>query len=266
MTPGPFFWIRFMLYRPPSITIIGFGAFGRLVAAVLASHARVSVYDQSPDAWSAASALGFEVIASTKEISTDIVVLAVPVQSLSEVLLDIAPLLRPGQVVVDVCSIKEEPARMMRQLLPPHVEVLASHPMFGPGSVKNGVAGAQIVLCPVRGTRWRAFAVFLRRTLGLEVIVTTPEEHDRQAAMTQGLTHLLARAFQALGERPRIRTRSFDLILEALAMVTNDAPEIYEAVTRGNRHVDPLRQDLLRALASLGKAPESAAAADAAGQ
>lgn len=252
-----------MFATPPSITIIGFGAFGRLVATVLAPHACVSVYDRSPHALRAASELGFGVVDCSKAIAADLVILAVPVQSLADALVEIAPRLRASQVVMDVCSIKEEPARLMRQILPPHVEVLASHPMFGPASAKDGLAGHQIVLCPIRGERWRSLAAFLRRRLRLDVVVTTPEDHDRQAAMTQGLTHLLARAFLTLGERPRIRTRSFDLMSEALAMVTGDAPEVFEAVTRGNRHVDPLRENLLRALSSLGQAAEEVAAAEA---
>lgn len=35
-------------------------------------------------------------------------------------------------------------------------------------------------------------------------------------------------------------------------MVANDAPEVFEAVTQGNRHVVPLHESLLLALSSLG--------------
>ncbi|WP_138469731.1 prephenate dehydrogenase/arogenate dehydrogenase family protein [Poseidonocella sp. HB161398] len=245
----------------PSVTIIGFGAFGQLAASLLAPHAAVSVHDRSPAALAEAAERGFATIADPRDIGAELVILAVPVRALPGCLGALAPHLRPGQLVMDVCSIKEEPARLMRQLLPAHVEILASHPMFGPGSAAGGIAGCQIVLCPVRGTRWRRLAAFLRSRLALDIVVTTPEDHDRQAAMSQGLTHLLARAFSALGERPRIRTRSFDLISEALAMVTDDAPEIFEAVTRSNRHVAPLRESLLLALSAAAQAGEDGSAA-----
>jgi prephenate dehydrogenase len=39
---------------------------------------------------------------------------------------------------------------------------------------------------------------------------------------------------------------------EALAMVAEDAPEVYEAVTRGNRHVLPLCRALAVSLSELG--------------
>lgn len=234
----------------PSITIIGFGAFGQLVAQLLVPYAHVSIYDQSEHASRAASELEFKVITRAEDLYADFLILAVPVQALDMLLVEIAPYIRPGQLIVDVCSIKEEPVRLMCDTLPGHAEILACHPMFGPQSAKLGVAGCQIVLCPIRGERWRPLASFLKRTLHLDIIITTPEEHDRQAALTQGFTHLLAHALSSLGDKPRIRTRSFDLISEALALVESDAPEIFEAVTRGNRHFGPLRERMLRALAA----------------
>ena len=241
----------------PSVAIVGFGAFGRLLAAALAPHARISVLD--PRTGTEAGRLGHVALRDAREATAEIVILAVPLPALAGALRELAPHLAPGQLVVDVCSVKEEPARLMRELLPEGVELLASHPMFGPASARDGTAGRQVVLCPLRGRRWRRLAAFLRGRLGLEVIVTTPEDHDRQAAMTQGLTHLLARAVASLEAPPsevaprpgraRIRTRSSELIAEALAMVADDAPEVYEAITRANRHVAPLREGLLRALA-----------------
>jgi prephenate dehydrogenase len=237
-----------MFPTPPSITIIGFGAFGQLVASLLAPHASVSIFEHSKRAGREALKRGFRIVKHAGDISAEIVILAVPVQALGECLHEIAPHLRAGQLVVDVCSIKEEPARLMRETLPPYVEILASHPMFGPESARKRLAGSQIVFCPIRGKRWRHLAVFLR-FLQFDVVVTTPEDHDRQAAMTQGLTHLLARALSSLEMHPRIRTRSFELMSEALALVANDAPEVFEAVTLRNQHMASLRERLLQALA-----------------
>lgn len=248
-----------MFDTTPSITIIGFGAFGQLVARLLAPHADVSVFDPQPTAREAARQLGLRVHDALGAVSTDIVILAVPVPALAACLTQLAPHLREGQLVVDVCSIKEGPARLMRQLLPEKVDILATHPMFGPQSAQQGIAGCQVVLCPVRGAGWRRLGAFLRKTLALDVIVTTPEDHDRQAAMTQGLTHLLARALSNMGEKPRIRSRSFDLMSEALALVANDAPEVFEAITRGNRHVLPLCTSLTSALSALVAIPEEMA-------
>ena len=98
--------------------------------------------------------------------------LAVPVPMLGECLAGIAPHLRPGQVVVDVCSVKAGPAALMRRLLPEGVEILATHPMFGPQSMPQSLSGGRIVICPLRGGRWRRIAAFLRRVLGVWSLVS----------------------------------------------------------------------------------------------
>ena len=242
-------------HPPLSVLILGFGAFGRLAARALAPYLAVAICDPGAAAQAEAAALGLPVVSPARAGGFDIVLLAVPVPMLGECLAGIAPHLRPGQVVVDVCSVKEGPAALMRRLLPEGVEILATHPMFGPQSMPGSLAGGRIVICPLRGRRWRRIAAFLRGVLGLRVILTTPEDHDRHAALTQGLTHLLARALEDFQPHPRIRTRSFDLLCEALDMVRSDAPEVYEAVTGGNPHVAALRERLMRSLAATGPQP-----------
>ncbi|MFC0198783.1 prephenate dehydrogenase [Paracoccus rhizosphaerae] len=229
----------------PSVLIFGFGAFGRLVAEALAPHLPITVCDPAV----APDSTGYPVVGPEAAGDFDIVLLAVPVPALRLCLEQIAPHLRAGQVVVDVCSVKEGPASLMAALLPADVQILGTHPMFGPQSAAAGLAGARIVLCPLRGQQWRRIAAFMRHVLQMRIVIATPEEHDRHAALTQGLTHLLARAMGDLQPHPMIRTRSFDLIMEGLSMVRHDAPEVYEAVTGGNRHLVPLRVQLAQFLA-----------------
>lgn len=233
----------------PSVLIFGFGAFGRLIASAVSPHLAVAVSDPDPAAQAQARLLGHAVVGPQQAGRFDVVVLAVPVPVLGECLHRLAPHLRAGQVVTDVCSVKQGPAGLMAQILPAGVQILASHPLFGPQSMPAGVAAGRVVLCPVRGTGWRRIAAFLRRALGLKIIITTPEEHDRQAALTQGLTHLLARAMAGFQPHPLIRTRSFDLLAEALEMVASDAPEVFDAVTCGNPHVSVIRDRFVQLLA-----------------
>lgn len=233
----------------PSIMILGFGAFGALCARLLAPHLRLAISDPDPCAQARVRAQGLRLVAPDTASDFDFVLLAVPVPALEPSLRRIAPHLRAGQMVLDVCSVKQGPAALMLDLLPDSVSILATHPMFGPQSCPEDAKGARIVLCPLRGD-WRPVARFLRH-LGLHTIRSTPEAHDRHAALTQGLTHLLARAMAGFRPHPAIRTRSFDLMMQALAMVGQDAPEVFEAVTRGNPHIAPLRAQLLRNLAEL---------------
>ncbi|WP_204301532.1 hypothetical protein, partial [Stenotrophomonas maltophilia] len=81
-------------------------------------------------------------------------------------------------------------------------------------SARDGIAGLKIAVCPIRGGRGRRVAAFLRKVLRLDVIMTTPEAHDREAATVQGLTHLIAKVLVQMEPLPtRMTTRSFDLLM-----------------------------------------------------
>ncbi|WP_422570300.1 prephenate dehydrogenase/arogenate dehydrogenase family protein [Antarcticirhabdus aurantiaca] len=238
--------------RPGSLGLFGFGAFGRLAARHLASHFTIRVFDPALDP---GEPLPPSVAASTLERAAecDVVVLALPVEGMADALRGIAPHLRPGALVLDVGSVKTDPARLMDELLPAHVDVVATHPLFGPESARGGLAGLKIALCPVRGRGLRWIEAFLRRAFGLEVVVTTPEAHDREAAMAQGLTHLIAKVLVEMGPLPeRITTRSFDLLREAIGMVRNDAPCVFDAIERANPHAPAVRRRFLELTAALG--------------
>ncbi|RVU21582.1 prephenate dehydrogenase [Methylobacterium oryzihabitans] len=223
----------------PALGLIGFGAFGRLAARQLRRHFRVLAYDPA----AAADEAGVAFVGLTEAASCPVVVLAVPVCRLAETVAAVAPHLRPGALVLDVGSVKEEPARLMREGLPDHVEIVATHPLFGPQSARDGLAGLKIAVCPVRGRSARRVAAFLRRAFGLDVIVTTPEDHDRDAALAQGLTHLIAGLVVRMEPLPsRITTRSFDLLMEAVGMVRHDAPEVFEAIVRANPYAAEMRR------------------------
>lgn len=233
-----------------TIGILGFGAFARLIAANLAPRFRILAHDPSEMAQAAARQSGVAVASLEEVARSSIVVLAVPLTAFEACVSELAGFLQPGQIVIDVCSVKQEPARIMQALLPPDIDILATHPMFGPESARDGVAGHRIVLCPLRGRRWRRVSAFLRLELDLEVIVASPEDHDRQAATSQGLTHLLARAFDSLGAAPNIRTPSFDLLIKALDMVRHDSPGVFEAITKGNPYVPIVRDRLIEEIQS----------------
>jgi prephenate dehydrogenase len=197
--------------------------------------------------------------------SCPVVVLAAPVSKLAEVVSAIGPHLRPGALVLDVGSVKMVAARIMADGLPDHVEIVATHPLFGPQSARSGVKGLKIAVCPIRGRGgWRA-AAFLRKQLGLDVILTDPEAHDRAAASVQGLTHLIAKVFVEMEPLPtRMTTKSFDLLMQAVGMVRHDAPEVFDAIERANPYAADVRRRFF-AHASRLEAELSAQGADATG-
>lgn len=229
--------------RPrPSVGIIGFGAFGRLLAENLAAHVPVVAFDTSRAALQNPPP-GVRFGDLRQAAGCDVVVLAVPVERIRAVAREIARLVRPGTLILDVGSVKVRPAFDMLAALPPDVDIIGTHPLFGPQSAKQGLRGLKIVLCPLRGRRLGEVRTFLKRVLGLTVIVTSPEKHDTDAATAQGLTHLIARLVSEMGPLPTgITTASFDLLRQATDMVRDDAENVFLAIQTANPYAASVRQ------------------------
>ena len=238
-----------------TLGIIGFGAFGQLIARSLRGHFIVQAHD--PDASLASAAKELDVTLNSLEsvAQSDVVIIAAPVSYFEIVVASVAKHCRPGALIIDVGSVKLGPSEVMERLLPPNVDIIATHPLFGPQSARDGVVGLKIALCPIRGDRHMPLAAFLRKTLGLHVILTTPDAHDREAATVQGLTHLIAKVLHQMGPLPtRMTTRSFDLLVQSIAMVQNDAPEVFEAIENANPYSKQVRREFFERANALSRA------------
>ncbi len=227
----------------PHIGIIGFGAFGQLVARHLRPYFQLCAYDSAPGLQAIAACHGVALTSLEEAARCPVVVIATPVARLPEIVDAIAPHIQPGSLVLDVGSVKLGPADIMKRGLPEHAEIVATHPLFGPQSARHGIAGLKIAVCPIRGRRCFRLAAFLRHQLRLNVIMTTPEDHDREAATVQGLTHLIAKVLVQMEPLPkRMTTKSFDLLLEAVNMVRHDAPEVFDAIESANPYAPGVRR------------------------
>ena len=232
--------------------LIGLGAFGQLAARYLAPHFTIRAYDPAPDAASRAASLGIEAAPIEQAAAAPVVVLAMPVQALEDVCARIAPMLRPGALVLDVCSVKIRPMQTMRELLPAHVRVLGTHPLFGPQSARDGVAGHQIVLCPDRSADADCVREFLTEKLGLRVSIATPDEHDRAMAVVQGLTHLVAKVLLRVNaEPPPFTTDSFDLMMRSAGLLRHDSEQLFRAIEQMNPYAGAVRREFFAAARKL---------------
>jgi len=225
------------------IGLIGLGAFGRLIHHHLSPYFSIVAYDLSPDAQSYAKRhnLSLEDLAITA--SQPIVILATPVHTLASVCQSIAPHLPAKGLVIDVASVKLKPSKWMQELLPDRVDILCTHPLFGPQSTKRGLYDHEIVLCPIRVRRLKPVVRFLEEALSLKVSITTPQDHDKALAAVQGLTHLIAKVLSGLGDLPQEHTtRSYDLMMQGLNMVSGDSDELFLAIERDNPYALDLRK------------------------
>ncbi len=217
-----------------SLGLVGFGQFGQLAAGVLKSHYDVLVTDVAPGAKAAALAAGVAFGSLEAAAAREVVVVAVPVAAMRNVFATLAPHLKPGALVVDVGSVKMLPGQWMNELLPDHVDIVATHPLFGPQSAKAGLEGLRFVICPVRGDRHERVAAF-GRSLGLIVTVTSAEEHDREMAYVQALTHLIGRSLVNLGiPDEQLKTASYQHLLELCSLIGADTFELFTAIQTQN--------------------------------
>jgi len=234
------------------IGIIGFGRFGRLMAGYLALDYKVKVFNRSDK--SAQIARTGAISASLAEVCRQkMVILSVPISTLREMLQQIAPLLRPDAMVVDVCSVKVYPVEWMVEALPPSVSLLGTHPMFGPDSAAESLHDRKIVLCKVRidDARYQKVKGYLTGK-GLNVIDTTPEEHDRQIAVSLALPHFIGRALDEFGAKElMIDTEGYKRLLNILGVVTHDTWQLFMDMHRYNPYARENRQAFMAAMARL---------------
>lgn len=231
-----------------SLGLMGVGAFGRLALRHLGPHFDVVVCDPAVDTPVVVQEYQARVGDLATAAACDLVMLAVPVQKLRDVLQDIAPRVKAGALVIDVCSVKIKPLQAMMEILPPSVAVVGTHPLFGPQSGKNGIAGLNIAICEGRGGRSGEVMNFCRDILRLNVSLVTPEEHDREAAYVQGLTHMLAKIIVSL-DLPAMRfpTRTYELMQQMVDMVRYDSDELFRAIARENPFAEQAKQDFFAA-------------------
>jgi len=227
--------------------VYGLGRFGSFWARALARHAEVRVWSRDP---AHATPAGTLRAGEDEVLGQPVVFFCVTISAFEEVLAAAAPRIPARTLVLDTCSVKSHPAACMRRLLPPEVSALATHPMFGPDSAREGLSGLPMVLCPVRVAdeelaTWRTFFA----SMGLAVEVMDPDEHDRQAAFTQGVTHYLGRVLKDLGVAPSaIATVGYRRLLEIVDQTCNDPWQLFLDLQRYNPHTREMRERLRRSL------------------
>jgi prephenate dehydrogenase len=234
------------------IGMVGFGRFGQLAASHLVRGRKMSVkaYDPRASARHAMARLGV-LRGSLQDVArSKVVILSVPISRMESVLKRIAPLLSPGTLVLDTCSVKVYPVQLMRRILPRSVQILGTHPLFGPDSAANGIRGHRIVLCPVRVNP--AARAQIRRFLssqGLLVFESGAREHDAQMAYTLVLTHFIGRGLLATRARQgRFDTPGYRKFLEVMETVRHDTGQLFRDMNRYNPYAQAMRARLLRSL------------------
>jgi prephenate dehydrogenase len=142
----------------------------------------------------------------------------------------------------------------MKKELKQSQPIIATHPLFGPDSVKKlGLGGQKIVVAPVRVTeeQLKVFEEILEK-MKLKIIHATPEEHDQQMARSQALVHFLGRGLAELDlQDQEISTPDYQSLLRINDLVTNDTWQLFLDMQRYNPYAQTVRKELIEALQKL---------------
>ena len=252
----------------PSVGLIGYGRFGRALAALLdEERIPVRAFDPVADVPEAIRAAGLGDLVE----SAGMLALAVPVPAMPAVLGEVRPLLRPGQLVFDVGSVKVHPVEAMRRILGDTVPWAASHPLFGPVSLSLAERPLRVVLCPNPAHPEAVQRVReLYERIGCQIIVQEPEAHDRVMASTHALTFFIAKGLLDTGVQGDVpfTPPSFQAIARTIASVREDAGHLFKAIQLENPFAAEAREKLLASLSSIHSAlehPESLPTGERAG-
>ena len=238
-----------LMMRVVQVGIYGLGRFGVFWAAQLARHYPVCAYSRRLHR----PPVGVRMVSERQVLRCPVVILCVAISALEEVVDRIAPQLGPDTLVMDTCSIKGFAAQVMERRLQLPVQILATHPMFGPDSARNGIAGQPMILCPVRisGPLLREWQTRFA-SMGLRVVMMTAEQHDREAAFTQGITHYLGRVLAEMGlDESTISTVGYRKLREIMEQTCNDSLQLFRDLQRYNPFTAEMRERLEDALSEV---------------
>jgi len=229
------------------VAVYGLGRFGSFWARELASHFTVIGWSRNPDR---PTPEGVRRATEDEVLNAEVLILCVAISAIEGVLKRISGKLRAGTLVMDTCSVKMHPSNAMMRLLPNDIDILATHPMFGPDSGENGLKNLPLVFSPLRIDSERA--QFWRRqfsSMGLKVMEMSPESHDREAAYSQGITHFIGRVLGAMElNESTISTTGYRHLLDIVRQTCNDPWRLFVDLQRFNPYTLPMRRDLHRAI------------------
>ena len=166
----------------------------------------------------------------------DVILISVPIDSFKQVVEQIAPHTRAGQVIADITSVKVFPVETMHKHIKTGV-VLGTHPVFGPGA--RGISNQNFVLTPTNEEE-RALAEKTKQYLeerGARATLMTPQEHDEMMAVVLGLSHFIAivsadtlLSFDKFQGMKEIGGTTFKVLLTLIESVISEDPELYASL------------------------------------
>lgn len=222
-----------------NITIFGSGNFGNLIAGLCPADVNINLLSLRE--------------LSDKELAdvlkqTDILFLAIPFSAYAVSLNRIKPELKAETLLVDVCSVKLKPLEAIEKILPEHKNLLITHPLFGPQSSRNGTKtkGLDLIICHNSGELAAQVLAFCKDKLQLNITEMSAAEHDRQMAITQGLTFFISEVLGNFKLSEKIlKTPSFEKLLAISGLVKVESTDLLNLIQNDNPFTKDIRSKFI---------------------
>lgn len=228
-----------------TIGIIGNGRFGNLLFQTFENHLKnteIKIFSRKkiPDS---------KTFFTLEEVAAcDIVIPAVPISEFESTVKRISKFLKPESLIIDVCSVSVHPAEVLLRNTSKNIDLLSTHPMFGPDSTKNGTTfeNLKFIFKKLRVTNEERADGFLNfwKDLGCNLIELSPEEHDKQAAYTHAYAFLIGKIGVLMNiRRNHISTKGFEGLLYNQTAVENDTSQLFNDMMTYNPYVKQMIKD-----------------------
>ena len=176
---------------------------------------------------------------------SDIVVISVPISSVSNVLKEADRLCRDDALIFDISSIKSPFSDQLKEMAKRR-KVCSVHPMFGPSALSMTDKNVLICDCGCEAAVEEAKRLFKSDVPNM--VVTSVEDHDRFMSYSLGLAHasniIFLTALKGSGipfsEVKKVSSATLDRTLKASVPVTSENASLYHEVQRLNINTEDM--------------------------
>lgn len=221
------------------VAIIGFGRFGKTLYKMLKSDFHVDIITR---------------VNPEDIVKSDTIFYCVPISQFDNVLKSHKQYFRSDHLLIDVLSVKMYPKKIFTKYLKGlKTQAMLTHPMFGPDSSKHGLANLPIMVNKFKANNrnynfWKKY--FSEKKL--KAIEMSAEKHDKLAANSQGVTHLIGRMLEKIKFEPtEIDSLGSKKLHEVMEQTCNDSWQLFSDLQKYNPHTIKMRKKLDQACTAL---------------
>ena len=235
-----------------TISIIGFGRFGKTFHRLLRGDFDIVLFDISVKTFSHYSLdKQTHITKSLKRVyESETIFYCVPIPKFESVIKHHKKHFRDNQVLIDTLSVKSYPEKVFSKYLKgAKTRAILTHPMFGPDSSKDGFDNLRIVMNQFKADKktyqfWKNYF----SSQGLNIVELTAKKHDELAARSQGVTHFIGRLLSDFKfSKTPIDTKGAEELYKVMEQTCNDSWELFTSLQNYNQYTKKMRIQLGRA-------------------